>query len=309
MPVLLARALDRTMLTFTGAQAATVVNGLVTNEVTALTPGQGCYAAALSPKGRLIADLRIFRTEDGLCTEAGATAGPGWLALVRKYVNPRLAKVVDDSTAVEFLLLAGEGALALLPLAGPLTDPYMHTACEVAGVSCHVARLPDFGVEGALLWCPAGGAEQVHNALISAGAVAVAEAALEPWRIGAGYPRYGVDMSDAMLVQEANLDALGAVSWTKGCYTGQEVVARLHYRGHVNRQLRGLRLEAAVAPGSVVTRQDGSSVGDVRSVATSAEHGVIAFALLRREVETGETVAVLHGEGHVSALVLPMPLR
>lgn len=114
-------------------------------------------------------------------------------------------------------------------------------------------------------------------------------------------------MDDTMLSQEANMDDLQAISYTKGCYTGQEFVARLHYRGHVNRYLRGLRLSGPVPRGATVVSPDGATVGDVRSSVESATEGAIALALIRREVADGAEVRVQLGERDVAATVVALP--
>jgi len=122
-------------------------------------------------------------------------------------------------------------------------------------------------------------------------------------RIEAGRPVIGVDMDENTIPQEANLDTLEAISFTKGCYTGQETVARIHFRGHVNRHLRGLIGDAPLAAGASVCDANDKVVGDVRSTAISPSRGPIAMAMVRREVETGATVSV----GGVQARVVELP--
>ena len=114
--------------------------------------------------------------------------------------------------------------------------------------------------------------------------------ALEAARIAAGWPKYGVEMNEDTLVQEANLDELNAVSYNKGCYTGQETVARVHFRGRVNKHLRHISSTVAITPGSLLRTEDGKEVGDVRSSAVLPESGPIAVAMVRREVEPGQTL-------------------
>jgi folate-binding protein YgfZ len=114
-------------------------------------------------------------------------------------------------------------------------------------------------------------------------------------------------MDDNTIPQEANLDALGAISFTKGCYTGQETVARLHFRGHVNRRLRGLLGATALPRHGQVLDASGKVVGDVRSTAMSPTRGPIAIAMLRREVEEGDTVLVDGRDGPISAEVRELP--
>jgi folate-binding protein YgfZ len=120
-------------------------------------------------------------------------------------------------------------------------------------------------------------------------------AGLEAWeiaRVEAGRPEWGVDIDDNTIPQEANLDELHAISYTKGCYVGQETVARVHFRGHVNRHLRGVRAAGLepLQPGATLHAADGAQVGDVRSTVRSPRLGTIALAMIRREVEPGTTL-------------------
>jgi folate-binding protein YgfZ len=129
--------------------------------------------------------------------------------------------------------------------------------------------------------------------------------------VEAGRPEWGLDVDDATIPQEANLDDLHAISYTKGCYVGQEVVARVHFRGHVNRHLRGLVLGDGPLPPMRASLHDGSGkvVGEVRSGVLSPRLGAIALAMVRREIEPGSTVSVqwLGGEASADVVRLPFP--
>ncbi|MBK8248139.1 MAG: folate-binding protein [Gemmatimonadetes bacterium] len=300
---------DLVRIAFTGPQAAAVVNGLVTNDVAALSPGEGCYAVALTPKGRIVADLRIFRTEDSVLTDTTVEASVGWQALVQKFVNPRLSKYSVVTSGLRFVELYGTTVGQLIATLGaPVSEAYAHAPIALDGMSGRLARLPGVGVHhGAVVWCGDEAAATVEATLRARGATVGSLEGLEAWRVTAGRPRWGLDMDEAMLAQEANMDDLHAISYAKGCYTGQEFVARLHYRGHVNRYLRGLRLEAVVPQGASVVHGDGAVVGDVRSVAVSPLAGPIAIALIRREVPDGAGVRIRTGDVDVGATVVPLP--
>ena len=137
-------------------------------------------------------------------------------------------------------------------------------------------------------------------------------------RIEAGWPAWGVDVDDTTIPQEANLDELHAISYTKGCYTGQEVVARIHFRGHVNRHLRGVAYPAgeggALPHGARLVDGAGKPVGDVRTAVISPRLGGVALAMVRREIELGTSlVAQWEAEGGareqaVTVAALPFPL-
>ena len=145
----------------------------------------------------------------------------------------------------------------------------------------------------------------MRDALLAAGASPGEQSTLNIARIEAGRPAWGVDMDESTLVQEARMDELHAISYNKGCYTGQETVARVHFRGHVNRLLRGLHFSGGVAapPGSAIVRADGTSAGEVRGVATSPRLGTIGLGLIRREVEPGSPLVARWDDGAGSAEV------
>jgi folate-binding protein YgfZ len=119
--------------------------------------------------------------------------------------------------------------------------------------------------------------------------------------VEAGLPRFGLDMDGETIPQEANLDQLGAISFNKGCYTGQEVVARIHFRGHVNRHLRWLTASEPLPSGAVVLDTDGKAVGDVRSSVVSPTRGPLAMAMVRREIEPGTDVRVRAADRELTA--------
>jgi len=144
----------------------------------------------------------------------------------------------------------------------------------------------------------------VRDALLATGTVAVDEAAAEIVRVESGRPRYGIDVDDTTIPQEAGLNSR-AVSFTKGCYVGQETVARLHWRGKPNRHLRGLRLPEPVERGAPLRLGD-REVGKVGTVAVSPRFGVIALAIVRREAGPGDTLAV-GDDGAMTAQVVDVP--
>ena len=314
----------RARMRFAGDKAAEVLTGLVTNDVPSLQVGQGQYAAALTAKGKVVADLRILRLEDGYVTDVSARARDGWFNIVRKYVNPRLAKYSDESAAlqsigvfgtqaryvVEQMTGIGHSALSLLP-------PYAQATVAVDGNVMVVMRSPELGVEGYELLFPAERYARVWDAAIAARATPGGLGVWEVARVEAGRPEWGIDMDENTIAQEANLERLEAISFTKGCYTGQEVVARVHFRGHVNRGLRGVRVAGMTMIPTRASLFDstGKAVGDVRSSVVSPRLGAIALAMLRREVEDGTPLTARWSAdpagdapaGEISVDVVPLP--
>ena len=170
-----------------------------------------------------------------------------------------------------------------------------------------VARVPDAGVPGFALIAPADTKGVLHELLVACGALPASAEAFDIARVEAGRPEWGRDMDDSTLAQEAGMEALGAISYEKGCYTGQETVARLHFRGHVNRFLRGLVLDRADVPGSAALWTAEKQVGDVRSVVNSPRLGPIALAMVRREVPPGDELEARFGDHSARAGVVELP--
>jgi len=289
---------DRMRMLFTGPQAKAALGGLVTNDVVALHPGQGQRAAALTVKGRVIAVLRVFDRGDDLLVDTEARAAEGFIGMIKKFVNPRLAKYTVVTAETGCLGVHGDGAAAAivstpgdvalleaLPVHGGMTT-------SVDGTAMFVARSLDQGASGFDVFGPRDRVEALRARLSAAGWPVASDTELEMRRVEVGLPRWGVDMNDETLAQEAALDALGAISFSKGCYTGQEVVARIHFRGHVNRLLRRLTSATALPVGGLVFDALGAEVGDVRSSVHSTTRGPLAIAMLRREVAPGAHVQV-----------------
>jgi folate-binding protein YgfZ len=304
-----------------GAQAAETLTGLVTNDVTALKPGAGQYAAALAPKGKMISDIRIFARTDDLLLDTPAGAQRGFTAMIRKYVNPRLARYADVSGVLRTVGVFGPRAHVVLSTvlqdAGAadssvdalrsLAD-YHHLAFDVAGASVFVARVPDLGGEGFDCFVAVEMAELLWARLSGANATRVGRDATEIARVEAGRPLWGADMDEGTLPQEANFDALDGISYTKGCYTGQETVARVHFRGHVNRSLRGVQSTAVIPTGAEFFSGE-RPVGTMRSSVVSPRLGPIGLAMFRREVETGAEMVARWDGGEGSARVREVPFR
>jgi folate-binding protein YgfZ len=306
----------RGRMRFDGPKAAEMLTGLVTNDVLALSPGHGQYAAALSPKGRIVADVRIFARADHLLIDVPPRARAGWDALVRKYINPRVAPYIDVAAEMRQLAIAGAAARAILGGAAGLARealaglvPYAHIDAEIAGRPAMIVRSPDLDADGYEIFFPADAFSAIWQRLAAGGATPGGLLAWEIARIENGRPEWGIDIDETTIPQEANLEELHAISYTKGCYTGQEVVARIHFRGHVNRHLRGLRLGHSEPPAerAVLLSLDGKQIGDVRSSALSPRMGAIALVMVRREIEMETTVVVEGQNGSTQGQVVSLP--
>ena len=287
---LLERA-GRLGLRLTGSEAAEFLQGQVTNDVEALEPGEGCYALLLSPKGKIRADLRVLRGPDWLRIDAEPSARALLTRTVQMYSIGRDVAFEDETGSHTILSLLGPDAREALDVAPPEVE---HAWVE-GRHGIYVAT--DLGVD---VICPAAEGEAVRAAL---GVSAVTDDVAECLRVEAGRPRHGRELTEEVIPQEAGLNER-AVSFTKGCYVGQETVARLFYKGRPNRHLRGLRLSAPVRSGDEVLLE-GRRVGAIGSACVSPSRGPIALALLRREVEPGAAVTV--GDGADAAEVVDVP--
>ncbi len=291
---------ERGKLALIGSEAGSFLQGQVTNDVEGLSPGQGCYAAFLTPKGKMLGDLRILATGDELLLDTERAALQGLFNMIRRFSIGYDVELHKRTLECGLLSLIGPGAEAVAGGADLAADEHAHVLVSVpvpgGAVGARAIRT-DVGVD---LLCDAGDVEALRSALEDAGAVPVSETAVECLRLERGRPRYGIDLDDSVIPQEAGLNER-AVSFTKGCYVGQETVARLYYRGKPNRQLRGLQLSAPASPGDELSLE-GRVVGHLTSVALSPRVGPIGLALVRREAPPGTFVVVAGATAEVTEL-------
>jgi tRNA-modifying protein YgfZ len=289
---------ERGKLALSGAQAKEFLQGQVSNDIEALEPGRGCYAAFLTPKGKMLGDLRVLDTGDELLLDTERVALQELFNMIRRFRVGYEAELHKRTLERGLLSLIGPEAAARAG-APELQEEHSHSPVSLGTVTARAIRT-DVGVD---LLCSSSQTAELRTELERSGAVSVTEAAVEALRIERGRPRYGIDLDETVIPQEAGLNER-AVSFTKGCYVGQETVARLYYRGKPNRQLRGLRCSDSVSGGDAVTFE-GRPVGQIGSAAISPRSGAIALALVRREAPPGSTVAV--GSAEVSAEVVELP--
>jgi tRNA-modifying protein YgfZ len=290
---------QRGKLALTGSQTKEFLTGQVSNDVLALEPGGGCYAAFLTPKGKMQGDVRILDLGDELWLDTERSALQALFDMVRHFKIGYDVQLHKRTVQQGLLSLVGPGARDVAGAQELPVSEHSSMRARRGGVDVLLVATAD-GIDAI---CAAEDVEALRGALLAAGAVAVDEAAAEVVRVEAGRPRYGIDLDDATIPQEAGLNER-AISFTKGCYVGQETVARLFYKGKPNRHLRGLRLDGDVETGDVL-RLGEREVGRVGSVARSPVHGSIALALVRREAEPGATLTV--GEAGATATVAELP--
>jgi folate-binding protein YgfZ len=290
---------ERGKLALTGAGAKEFLNGQVTNEVEALSPGRGAYAAFLTPKGKMLGDLRILDLGDQLWLDTERSALQELFNMIRRYRIGYQVELHKRTLELALLSLIGPGARAAAGAEGLGPAEHANAAGEVDGIGVRIVAT-DAGVD---LFCDSADTNALAAALRARGALPVNEAATEVLRVESGRPRFGIDLDDTVIPQEAGLNDR-AVSFSKGCYLGQETVARLHYKGKPNRHLRGLRLSAPAAHGDEL-RLGERVVGSIGTAVVSPRLGPLALALVRREAEPGATLAV--GGGNTTSEVVELP--
>lgn len=300
---------DRAQLRVHGRDPGRMIQGLITNDLDQASARQAVYAAMLTPKGRMVADLRVVRNDDGsLLLDFDRGALDAVLAHVKKYVPPMFARFETPEPALAVLGVYGPNAAAIVRSALSLDaadDAFEYTLARDAETLAIASR--EAGTPGFDVFVSTERARAAREALLSAGAAAGDMETLELLRVEGGRPRWGAELDDERIPLEANL-LDRAISTSKGCYTGQEVIIRILHRGHVNRHLRGLLLGDATVPaaGTELTTIDGEKpVARVTSAIRSPALGqTVALAYVRREIEPGATLRLPDG-GTATVVELP----
>ena len=307
------RLRERALLEVSGTDRVRWLNGMLSNDVAQLEPAgarSGCYALLLTPKGRIVADLHVLQRGDVFWLELSADAAARVEARLEKYIIADDVRLADRSR--EFVRLGLEGPRAadvVAPLLGsaPAPAPDSWLDATLGGSRVALAAFGWSGEPGYQLFVPAQAADAAVAALDAAvracGGIAADAQALEVLRIEAGIPRLGAELDEDVLPAEAHLTER-AVSFTKGCYTGQEIVARLDARGQVQHLLVGLRFEddGLPAPGAGV-EVGGRRIGEVTSACRSAVAGAIGLGYVRRAQAAADTEVSVSGRpARVAAL-------
>jgi folate-binding protein YgfZ len=279
---------ERAKFVVRGGEAVDFLQGQVSNDVEALSPGTGCYATVLNHKGKLRTDLRILRGPDFLWLDTEAVGHAVLRHMLDTYTLGRDVQWEDLTEDHAILSLIGPRAEELAPEA-PGADEHSFTD---SGAGLWVRT--DLGLD---VLCGRRRADELRAEL---GVEEVSAEAAECLRIESGRPRLGIDMDSETMPQEAGINDR-AIDFEKGCYVGQETVARLHWKGKPNRHLRGLKLSEPVERRTDILLGD-KVVGRVSSVCVSPRFGPIALALVRREAAPGDRVRVGGAEAEVVEL-------
>ncbi len=316
----------RGRLIVAGQDRGTYLHALLTNDIAAVRPGSGCYSAYLTPQGRMITDMLVFELGDLVLLDLPRVATAKVLGLLEQFVFTEDVKLGDVTASfasvgvhgpraaevVAAVLAAPGGAGAASPANGLAGWPeFANRRLAFGGEPVIVARVDELNLPGYLLYVDRAAAPALHGALERAGAVAIDPATFDVLRVEAARPAFGTDMDEETIPLEAGIEGQ-AISFTKGCYPGQEVVIRILHRGHgrIARRLAGLVVEGDVVPaaGDRIMAGD-KEVGRVTSAVHSPALGrPIALGFVHRDfLAPGTSVQILHEDARLAAAVAETP--
>lgn len=292
----------RGRLRLTGMDRLSYLQGVLTNDVAVLAPGTGCYAALLTPQGRMISDMRVLELGDATLLDLPGEFTARVSAQLTDFVFTEDVAVQDVGRTLSHLVVLGSGSTRALSL--PPLRPFENRRVRLADVDAIASGNDEFGVSAIDLFVDAEKKSEVLDSLREAGLIQVEDDILETMRIEAGVPAFGVDMDQDTIPLEAGIEDR-AISQTKGCYVGQEVIIRVLHRGHgrVARRLVGFTLPKG---GQIPPRGErvGSGERQIGSVTSSTWSPALArpialgyvhrdFAVPGTAVEVGEQKAVV----------------
>jgi len=287
-----------------GPDRAAFLHGLLTNDTAALTPGTGCYAAWLTPQGRMLCDLHVLESGDMILLDApAAEVQPAAVRLEQFHFTENVE--IATLASLRSVWVHGPEAPKILGAEYGAWMQYQNARVDLAGVSVVIARIDQLAVPGFVIYVDAQQEDEVTAALASRGALHATPATLNAARIEAGYPVFGVDMTNDTIPLEAGIEDR-AISLTKGCYVGQEVIIRVLHRGHgrVARRLVRLQVEGDAPPRDSKVFTGDREIGVITSSAESPRLGALALGYLHRDfVEPGTAVQVQSGDTRARAVV------
>jgi folate-binding protein YgfZ len=292
-----------------GADRQRFLNAYVTCDVKDLSPGEGAYGFITNPQGRILSDLVVLAHEDRLWLQLPPGREEAIADHLRKYILADRVEVRGLPDMLPVSLMGPRAAEALGAAALPPAGDWRHVRSMVHGTEVELQRTAGLGTEAYTLWVSASIARYLVEQLLADPAVKPAGfAAMEILRAEAGIPRFGRDFGPENFPQETGADE--AVSYTKGCYLGQEVVARIHYRGGVQKALRGLAFEAGSVPrAGAALLFEGRQVGTATTVVESLALGrPVGLAILHRRAATTGTRLDVEGGGYAEVRDLPFRL-
>jgi folate-binding protein YgfZ len=309
----------RGRIVVSGSERASYLQGLLTNDIVALKAGQGCYAAYLTAQGRMIADLEVYELGDVLLLAMSGGVKDGVMARLDQFIFSEDVQLGDVTDTFAQIAIVGPAAAAVVAaMVGGVSEQALrempdhgNARGEWAGGAAIVTRVVDTGEPGFDLFVERAQSAALKAALRAAGAIELDQATAEAVRIEAGVPLFGRDMDEETIPLEAGIESR-AISFSKGCYVGQEVIIRVLHRGHgrVARKLVGLTLDGDQIPAAgEAVRSGDREIGRVTSsTASPARQRPIALAYVHRDfLEPGTQVTV--GDQTATVTTLPFVAR
>ena len=301
----------RHQIAVAGPDRATYLQGLLTNDIPSLSAGTGCYSAWLTPQGRMLTDMHVLESGGMILLDVPAETTEATRERLEQFIFTENVQVESLAERLTGVWIHGPKAPSVLErvlgdsVGLPAWPDYHHTQSEFRGQPVSVARIDQLGVPGFCVYVERAREQDLVAALTDAGARVVSAEAIEAARVEAGYPVFGIDMTDETIPLEAGIEDR-AISLTKGCYVGQEVIIRVLHRGHgrVVRKLVGLRIEGPVPQRGARLFAGDRDVGFVTSAAESPRLGAIALGYVHRDfLAAGTTVDAATGAARTPAIV------
>lgn len=302
------------LLRVSGQDRVRYLQNMLSNDIKRLRPGQGCYATLLTNQGRMQSDMYVYAFEEEFLIECPPSGKQRVLENLIRYLVSDIVQMEDYSEKLQAVSLQGPGsrpaAEKCLNQSLDGMEPLEHRSAEHSGDRHIIIRRDRTGCGGYDIWTPRTENAAFRNRCMENGAQPVRHEALNWLRTEAGIPWYGVDMDHRHLPLEFGLHS--AVSLNKGCYRGQEIMARITYRGHLRKKFVGIAVhgERTPAPGTEVTNQ-GSTIGEVTSAAFSPRlESALALAIIKIEFsEPGTAVEFACGGAMIPGRVVRLPLQ
>ena len=302
---------QRLQIAVTGQDRAAYLQGLLTNDIQALTAGTGCYSAWLSPQGRLHTDMHVLESGDMILLDVPAETLDATIQRLDQFIFTEDVQVVSLAESLSGVWVHGPQAAALLEQVLDAArgfnewPEYRHGRFDFRASPVSVVRISQLGVPGFCVYLEQARVTELASALASAGAVPASDDAIAAARIEAGYPVFGIDMTEDTIPLEAGIESR-AISFTKGCYVGQEVIIRVLHRGHgrVAKRLVRVRVDGQRPERGAKIYADEREIGWVTSAADSPRSGTIALAYVHRDfVNAGAELRVDVSTGRAAAIV------
>ena len=305
----------RLQIAVAGQDRRAYLQGLLTNDILALTSGTGCYSAWLSPQGRMLTDMHVLESGGMILLDVPAEAVEATVQRLEQFIFTEDVRVGSLADSMGSVWVHGPRASAILEQvigAAGLSDwpEYHHAQFEFGDSPVSIAHISQLGVPGFCVYMERLRASAVVSALTGAGAAEVADEAISAARIEAGYPVFGLDMTQDTIPLEAGIESR-AISFTKGCYVGQEVIIRVLHRGHgrVARKLVSVRIQGERPDRGARLYSGEREVGAVTSAAESPRSGTIALGYVHRDfLAPGTGLEVETPSGRSSAVVAETPV-